>query len=102
MTKQILAAAAAALTLAASASFAQTSTMSHSTMAHSTMSHSAMSHSAMHKPMASKAVYVCKDCKAFYSPTQAKKMGYKDSMGHKLTKMSKAPAGFSDGSKMKM
>ena len=103
MTKQITAVAAAGLSLfAASAGFAQTSAMSHSTMSHSTMSHSKMAHSTMHKPMAAKAVYVCKDCKEFFSATQAKKMGYKDSMGHKLTKMSKTPAGFSDGSKMKM
>jgi hypothetical protein len=88
MTKQIVAALAAGLTLvSASAGMAQQKP-------------------AMHKPAAkmtaAKTVYVCKDCKAYYSPMQAKKMGYKDGMGHKLTKMSKAPAGFSDGSKMKM
>jgi len=59
-----------------------------------------MAHSK--KMMAAKTVYVCKDCKAFYSPTMAKKMGYKDSMGHTLVKVSKAPAGYMDGSKMKM
>jgi len=89
MTKQIVAALAAGLTLfSASAGMAQTNKP------------------AMHKPMgkttASKTVYVCKDCKAYYSAAQAKKMGYKDGMGHKLSQMSKAPAGFSDGSKMKM
>ncbi len=52
--------------------------------------------------MAAKTVYVCKDCKAYYSPTTAKKMGYKDSMGHTLVKVSKAPAGYMDGTKMKM
>lgn len=88
MTKQIVAAFAAGITLfSASAGMAQQKP-------------------AMHKPMgkmtAAKTVYVCKDCKAYYSAAQAKKLGYKDGMGHKLTKMSKAPAGFSDGSKMKM
>ncbi len=102
MTKQIVAAVAAGLTLfSASAGFAQTSTMDHSKMSHSTMSHSMM-HKPMHKMMAAKSVYVCKECKASFSAADAKKMGYKDSMGHKLTKMSKTPAGFSDGSKMKM
>ena len=47
-------------------------------------------------------VYVCKDCKAFYSSSMAKKMGYKDGMGHTLVKVSKAPTGYMDGSKMKM
>ena len=93
MTKQIIAAVAAGLALvSASVGFAQTP--------------KPMAHSMMHKPMhtmtAAKTVYVCKDCKAYYSPTAAKKMGYKDGMGHKLTKMSKVPAGFMDGSKMKM
>lgn len=88
MTKQIVAALAAGITLfSASAGMAQQKP-------------------AMHKPMgkmtAANTVYVCKDCKAYYSAAQAKKMGYKDGMGHKLAKMSKAPAGFSDGSKMKM
>jgi len=88
MTKQIVAALAAGITLfSASAGMAQQKPM-------------------MHKPMgkmtAAKTVYVCKDCKAYYSAAQAKKLGYKDGMGHKLTKMSKAPAGFMDGSKMKM
>lgn len=59
-----------------------------------------MAHSK--KMMAAKTVYVCKDCKAFYSPTTAKKMGYKDGMGHTLVKVSKAPTGYMDGSKMKM
>lgn len=98
MTKQIVAAAAAALTLASAAAFAAPATPP----MHSPMMHKPMMHT-MHKPMmASKGVYVCKTCKAYYSPTQAKTMGYKDSMGHKLTKMGKAPAGFMDGSKMKM
>jgi len=58
-----------------------------------------MAHS---KKMAAHTVYVCKDCKAFYSPAMAKKMGYKDGMGHTLVKQAKAPAGYMDGSKMKM
>ncbi len=91
MTKQIVAAVAAGLTLF-SAGIAQASTP---------MSHSMM-HKPMHKMMAAKTVYVCKMCKAYYSPMQAKKMGYKDGMGHKLTKMSKAPMGYMNGSKMKM
>lgn len=59
-----------------------------------------MAHSK--KMMAAKTVYVCKDCKAFYSPMTAKRMGYKDGMGHTLVKVSKAPTGYMDGSKMKM
>ena len=54
------------------------------------------------KKMVAHTVYVCKDCKAFYSPVMAKKMGYKDSMGHTLVKQAQAPAGYMDGSKMKM
>lgn len=57
-------------------------------------------HKMSHKTVAAKTVYVCKDCKAFYSPTMAKKMGYKDGMGHTLVKQDKAPAGYMDGSKM--
>lgn len=66
----------------------------------------------MHKPMAKKpmahnkmavnTVYVCKDCRETFTPMQAKKMGYKDPMGHTLTKMSKAPAGFTPGGTGKM
>ena len=52
---------------------------------------------AMKSKMADKKmapVYVCKDCKMAYSESDAKKMKMKDGMGHKLTKMSKMPAGF--------
>ncbi len=92
MTKQIVAAVAAGITVfSASAGMAQQKPMSHPMM-----------HKPMGKMTAAKTVYVCKDCKAYYSAAQAKKMGYKDGMGHKLAKMSKAPAGFADGSKMKM
>ena len=60
-------------------------------------------HSAMHgKKMAAKTVYICKDCKAYYSPSAAQKMHYKDDMGHTLVKASKAPAGYLNGSDMKM
>ncbi len=61
-----------------------------------------VSNMAHSKKMAAHTVYVCKDCKAFYSPAMAKKMGYKDSMGHTLVKEAKTPAGYMDGSKMKM
>ncbi len=54
------------------------------------------------KMMAAKTVYVCRDCHAYYSPAMAKKMGFKDSMGHMLVKASKAPAGYMDAGKMKM
>lgn len=47
-----------------------------------------------------KSVYVCKQCKMYYSAADSKKMGMKDPMGHKLTKMSKAPAGYKMGGKM--
>jgi hypothetical protein len=49
-----------------------------------------------------KSVYVCKMCKSYFSPAAAMKMGYKDSMGHKLVKVSKVPAGYMNGSKSKM
>ena len=52
--------------------------------------------------MATKTVYVCKACKTYFTPDAAKKMMYKDPMGHKLAKMAKAPTGYMDGSKMKM
>ncbi len=88
------AAALAALSAAPVAQAAPAGKMAHSNMAHSNMAHS--------KKMAAHTVYVCKDCKAFYSPATAKKMGYKDGMGHKLVKEAKTPAGYMDGSKMKM
>ena len=97
MTKQIVAALAAGLALfSASAAQAQQKPMSHPMM------HKPMMHKPMGKMTAAKTVYVCKTCKEYFSPMSAKKMGYKDGMGHKLTKMSKAPVGFADGSKMKM
>ncbi len=57
-----------------------------------------MDHGKM-KPgmMSGKAVYACAECKMYYSSTDAKKMSYKDSMGHKLKKMMKAPAGYKMG-----
>ena len=52
------------------------------------------------KITAGKMVHACTECKMYYTPAQAKAMKYTDPMGHKLTKMSKAPAGFTNGSKM--
>ena len=46
------------------------------------------------KSTMSGVVYVCKGCKAYYSAADAKKMGMKDPMGHKLVSMKKAPAGY--------
>jgi len=51
---------------------------------------------------AGQTVYVCKDCKEYYSASSAKQMGYKDGMGHTLTKVSKTPAGYMNGDKVKM
>jgi hypothetical protein len=58
-----------------------------------------MSSSKMGSTMAG-PVYVCAKCKTYMSPDAAKKANYKDPMGHKMTKMSKAPAGYMDASKM--
>ena len=57
---------------------------------------------ATHRPAAShsKVIYACTKCRAYYSAASAKKMGYKDPMGHTLTKMTKAPAGYANGDKM--
>ncbi len=99
MTKQFTATVAAALTvLSASAGLAQTA----KPMMHKPMKHAAMKPLGHSSLMAAKTVYVCKDCKEYWPAAEAKKMGYKDSMGHKLTKMSKAPAGFMDGTKSSM
>ena len=59
-----------------------------------------MSHGKMSHKMMAKTVYACTECKMYYTPTQAKSMKYTDPMGHKLTKMAKAPAGFMPGGKM--
>jgi curli biogenesis system outer membrane secretion channel CsgG len=55
-------------------------------------------------PMPTGSVYLCKDSKCFFSEADAKKMGFKNKMGHKLVKVStsKVPAGYKDGSKMEM
>jgi len=37
-------------------------------------------------------VYACKGCKMYYSAADAKKMGMKDPMGHRLMRMSRADA----------
>jgi len=47
-------------------------------------------------------VYVCKACKFYYPADAAKKLHYKDPMGHKLVHADKAPVGYKDGSKTKM
>jgi hypothetical protein len=46
----------------------------------------------MDKKMAS--IYVCKQCKMGFTAAQAKKMGMKDPMGHKMMQVAKLPAGF--------
>ena len=99
MNKQIAAMAVALTLVSASAGFAQ---MTQKPMTVKPVMKQSVKHTAGTPKMAAKSVYVCKECQAYWSPTAAKKMSYKDGMGHKLTKMSKAPAGFTDGSKMKM
>ena len=49
------------------------------------------------KATKAKTVYVCKGCKMHYSTAVAKKMSYKDPMGHKLTRSTKVPAGYKMG-----
>ncbi len=92
MFKQIIPALALGLALTAAGSIAQAAPM------HKPMMKKPMAH----KKMAANSVYVCKDCHETFTPMQAKKMGYKDPMGHTLTKMSKAPAGFTPGGTGKM
>ncbi len=87
MFKQIIPALALGLALTAAGTIAQAAP------AHKPMMKKPMAG----KKMAAKTVYVCKMCKQTYTPMQAKKMGYKDGMGHKLTPMSKAPAGYQPG-----
>jgi hypothetical protein len=93
MTKQIVAAVAAGLAVLSGTALAQTA----KPMAHKT-AHKAMAK----KTAAAKGVYVCRECREYFSAAQAKKMNYKDSMGHALTKTAKAPAGFTDGAKSSM
>lgn len=47
-------------------------------------------------------VYICKDCKVYFTPAQAKKMKGKDPMGHPLMKIkgSKLPEGYMDAEHM--
>lgn len=57
------------------------------------------------KPAAHKAagVYVCKTCRCYYSPAQAKAMGYTEGGGpgaHHLVYASKPPAGYANEEKM--
>ena len=96
MTKSIVALATAALTiLSASASLAADKAMG------GKMSGSMMHGKMMGKGKMMHGVYVCKMCKMSYTPAQAKSMGYKDGMGHKLTMMAKSPAGYKMGGSMK-
>ncbi|MDQ2800597.1 MAG: hypothetical protein M3Y13_13285 [Armatimonadota bacterium] len=48
-------------------------------------------------------VYVCKTCRCYYSPAQAKAMGYTEGGGpgaHHLIYASKPPAGYASGESM--
>ena len=54
-----------------------------------------------HQKKMSKDVFVCKECKTYYSAATAKKMKNKDSMGHMMQKMKSAPKGYMNGDKMK-
>ncbi len=47
-----------------------------------------------------KTVYVCTECKTYFPTAVARKLHYKDSMGHKLVKKHGIPAGFTNGAKM--
>ena len=92
MTKTILTAAIAALAaLTLTGTVQAQSAMSHDKMSGSMM-HSKMGHDMMH---GKKMVAYCAECKMYYSKSDAKKMGMKDSMGHKMTmvSMSKVPKG---------
>ena len=55
----------------------------------------------MHKPLKG-SVYVCNDCKMYFTPAEAKKMKGKDPMGHKLVKIkaSKLPEGYTGAKPM--
>ena len=44
--------------------------------------------------MATGAVYVCKTCRLYETPATAKKMGYKDELGHHVSRVSNAPTGY--------
>ncbi len=87
MFKKIIPALVLSVALTAAAGFAQAAP-THKPMMKKPMAH---------KKMAAKSIYVCKMCHETYTPMQAKKMGYKDGMGHTLTSMSKAPAGYKPG-----
>lgn len=92
LTKSLRGGAVAAISLALAA------VLSAPLPAHAAMK--SMHSKPMHgKMMASKGIYVCTKCREYYSAAAAKKMHYKDGMGHKLTKVSKAPAGYANGAK---
>jgi hypothetical protein len=88
-------AAATLLTLAFSSSVVSPSLAAPQT-------HKMTSHKMAPKMAPKKGVYVCRSCKMYFSAQAAKKMGYKDPMGHKLVKMASAPSGYMKGSKMLM
>lgn len=69
------------------------------TLAAPLMSHAApmKSMKTMHGQTMAHGVYVCTKCHEYYSPSAAKKMGYKDDMGHHLVKVSKIPVGYMNG-----
>jgi hypothetical protein len=89
MTSRFVAAAVAALTVCAAASTAA--------VAQDKMGDKKMGRMQSGKMMQSgnrmKGVYVCRECNMAYTPRQARRMGMKDSMGHKLVKMDRLPAG---------
>jgi len=51
------------------------------------------------KPIA-QTYFICKLCGVYYTASEAKKIHYKDPMGHTLTRTNKIPKGFQDGSKI--
>ena len=83
MTKQFTAAVAALTILSATTGLAQT--------AHPMM------HKAARHTTAARSVYVCRDCHQYFTPAQAKRLGYKDSDGGKLVKTSRIPMGYTPG-----
>jgi hypothetical protein len=92
LSRSVGTSAALALAIAfAAAAHAQTTTGSKM----SSDKKASMSSSKMAGP-----VYACSKCKVYTSPEMAKKMGYKDAMGHKLVKMSAVPAGYNDATHM--
>ncbi|HEY3412349.1 MAG TPA: hypothetical protein VGM51_04720 [Armatimonadota bacterium] len=52
------------------------------------------------RQMMGRAVYVCRKCEQAWTPAQARKMGYKDPMGHRLFRVAKLPPGMKMGRMM--